>query len=157
MEDHDYLREAYEALKRADHLYYVSLKYARTVDVMRTILERLEDALTALLLAIIQHEVEAGKRDAFPESKPEQARAILSLDEAYQPLVQRRLFLRRLLRAPYTREREFRKAVTMIATLDGEPVHVTTETVKDYIDEVKEAFQHIYEEIRGVDDDIRFF
>ncbi|MEM3690615.1 MAG: hypothetical protein QXZ40_02715, partial [Candidatus Micrarchaeia archaeon] len=47
------LGEAFEEMKRADHLIYVSLKYTRTVDVIRSIVERLatayEKAITALL------------------------------------------------------------------------------------------------------------
>jgi len=159
MEERDYLREAYEALKRADHLYYVSLKYARTVDVMRTILERIEDALTNLLLAVLQHEVEQGRREAFPEAKPEQARAILQLaeDARYKRIVEQRMLLRRMLRAPFDREREFRKAVTMIIHLGREDVRLTIEAMKELIDMAKAFFQDVYEGLRGVQEDFRFF
>jgi hypothetical protein len=47
------LSEAFEELKRADHLIYVSLKYTRTVDVIKSIIERLinayDDAIITLL------------------------------------------------------------------------------------------------------------
>ena len=40
----DTIEKAKEELKRADHLYYVSLKYTKTVDVIKSIIERLINA-----------------------------------------------------------------------------------------------------------------
>ena len=34
-------QQATEEFKRIDHLYYVSLKYTRTVDVIRSVIERM--------------------------------------------------------------------------------------------------------------------
>ncbi len=36
---------AKEEIKRADHLMYVSLKYTRTVDILKSIIERLINAI----------------------------------------------------------------------------------------------------------------
>jgi len=48
------LEKAWEEIKRVDHLIYVSLKYTRTVDVIKSVVERLiasiDHALESLLL-----------------------------------------------------------------------------------------------------------
>ena len=40
------LDNAKEELKRVDHLFYVSLKYTRTADMMRHLIERLINAFS---------------------------------------------------------------------------------------------------------------
>ena len=41
----EYSDQLKSELKRADHLFYVSLKYTRTVDVIRSVIERFMNAL----------------------------------------------------------------------------------------------------------------
>jgi hypothetical protein len=47
------LDESKEELKRVDHLIYVSLKYTRTVDVLRNVVARLLAALDYALLSLL--------------------------------------------------------------------------------------------------------
>ena len=45
---------AVEELKRVDHLIFVSLKYTRTVDVLRSVINRLIDAYGAIIEGILK-------------------------------------------------------------------------------------------------------
>ena len=48
------LEDAKEELKRVDHLIYVSLKYTRTVDVLRNVIERLVTASEFMITAMLK-------------------------------------------------------------------------------------------------------
>lgn len=43
------ITNAVEELKRVDHLIYVSLKYTRTVDVIRSVINRLIESYNAII------------------------------------------------------------------------------------------------------------
>ena len=45
----DYLDDVKNEVKRVDHLIYVSLKYTRTVDVIRSVVERIINELGNLV------------------------------------------------------------------------------------------------------------
>ena len=51
----EYLDEAKEELKRADHLIFVSLKYTRTVDVLKSVIERLINSFDFGIIALVEY------------------------------------------------------------------------------------------------------
>ena len=132
---------AVQELKRVDHLFWVSLKYTRTVDVIKNVIERLINCIGFGLEALLKYAKEkklvssvpanAGLRcdllkETFPDS-PE----IIDYINFY-------LRLRKLSKAEYTRREEFRRHVTMIATIDkGEVVEVSIDVLKEYYDRTK--------------------
>ena len=73
------LNEAYEEVKRVDHLIYVSLKYTRTVDVIINILNRMVDAYAFMVDSMIMYATEQGKIVSEPESALERADLIKQL------------------------------------------------------------------------------
>ena len=46
------LEEAFEELKRVDHLIYVSLKYTRTTDVLKNVIDRMITTAECMMNAI---------------------------------------------------------------------------------------------------------
>ena len=60
------LDNAKEELKRADHLIFVSLKYTRTVDVIKSIVERLLNAFNLGIEALLIHAKGKGGTDTIP-------------------------------------------------------------------------------------------
>ncbi len=52
--EHEFLETAQDELKRADHLMFVSLKYTRTVDVIKSIITRLKAAIDAGFEVLLQ-------------------------------------------------------------------------------------------------------
>ena len=62
------LHDARQELKRIDHSVYVSLKYTRTVDVIRNILQRMVNTFGFGSTALLKFAVEQGKIGEFPKS-----------------------------------------------------------------------------------------
>ena len=63
-----FLEEARNEIKRAEHLMFVSLKYTRTVDVIRSLLERLVSALEACINSALEAAKERGTIDEIPNN-----------------------------------------------------------------------------------------
>lgn len=133
--------EALQELKRVDHLFWVSLKYTRTVDVIKNVVDRLINCIGFGLEALLKYAKEkklvasipanVGLRcDLLKETFPENLEMI--------DYINFYLMLRKLSKAEYTKREEFRRHVTMIATIDkGEIVNVDIDTLKEYYDKTK--------------------
>lgn len=141
----EYLIDANDELKRADHLIYVSLKYTRTVDVLRSVIERLINSCDFLINGYLNLLVEDEKIYEIP-SAPGAKAALMKKqykdDEDVVTHITFYLFLRKLLRAKFTRSSEFRRHVTMTSTIID--VETDNETiVKIEIDDVLEFYNKI--------------
>ena len=133
--------EAVQELKRVDHLFWVSLKYTRTVDVIRNVIERLINCIGFGLEALLKYAKEkklitsiptnAGLRcDLLKKTFPDNLELI--------DYINFYLMLRKLSKAEYTKREEFRRHVTMIATIDkGEVIEVDIDTLKEYYEKTK--------------------
>ena len=147
------LTNALSALKRADHIYYVSLKYARTVDVMRNLIERIITTLEYVGESLVKIRHDQGTMPEWPESKPERARLIMQLrdDPLGKDMIELLIYLRKLRRADFDRASEFRKAVTMTVHLPEGDVPITTDTMKEWLEQVKHMFERVFKEVKGED------
>ena len=56
-----FLEDAREEMKRAEHLLYVSLKYTRTVDVIKSLIGRLINAIDATTDKLLDYAVQKKK------------------------------------------------------------------------------------------------
>lgn len=147
------LTNALSALKRADHIYYVSLKYARTVDVMRNLVDRNIATLEYTGEALAKLRAEEGVLPDWPETKPERAAILMRLrtDPIGQEIIEQLIFLRKLRRAEFDRASEFRKAVTMTVHLPEGDLAITTDTMKEWLDRLKYLFEQVFKEVKGED------
>ena len=140
------LNDAYTEIKRADHIVYVSLKYTRTADVIKNVVERLIDANSLMIASLVKKLVADCKvvdseyslsekikllKDNFPEDK-------LILD-----MMEFNNYLRKLSRAEFTGENEYRTHVMMKAIVDGVLQEIDIEKITEYYDKVKSYFFHI--------------
>lgn len=133
--------EAVQELKRVEHLFWVSLKYTRTVDVIKNMIERLINCIGSGLEALLKYAMEkklitniptnAGLRcELLKKTFPDNAELI-----DYVNFYTR---LRKLSKAEYARREEFRRHVTMIATIDkGEIVEVNIDSLKEDYEKTK--------------------
>jgi len=140
------MNEEYEQakgeLRRADHLMYVSLKYTRTVDVIKSLIERMLNTYDNLILALLKH---AKERDPprIPRLRVELVRKHFAEDPSIMQHMSLYLLLRAIDRADFARAREFRRHVTMTAHLDDKEVEVTIDIAEDYYRKVKEFVKYI--------------
>ena len=126
---------AIQELKRVDHLFWVSLKYTRTVDVIKHVIDRLISCIGYGLESILKYAKEKKLITTVPENaglRCELLKKTFSDNAELMDYINFYLRLRKLSKAEYTRREEFRRHVTMIATIDkGEVVEVSIDTLKE--------------------------
>ena len=146
--------EAVQELKRVEHLFWVSLKYTRTVDVIKNMIERLINCIGFGLESLLKYAMEKKLVTSIPTNAGLRCELLKKTFPDNAELIDYVNFytkLRKLSKAEYTRREEFRRHVTMIATIDkGEIVEVNIDTLKEDYEKTKNfiAFVRkiIYEE-----------
>ena len=133
--------EAVQELKRVDHLFWVSLKYTRTVDVIKHVIERLISCIGFGLEALLKYAKEKKLLTSIPENAGLRCDLLKKTFPENLELMDYINFytkLRKLSKAEYTRREEFRRHVTMIATIDkGEIVEVDIDILKEYYEKTR--------------------
>ena len=146
------LAEAREELKRIEHIIYVSLKYTRTVDVVRNALNRLVSMFDFLIDALVEYAKKEGKFKQIPKSprlKVELVREAFEDDERILWYMNFYIFLRDILKAKFTKREEYRRHVTMIAELWNRTVEVNIDTLEDNLLKVATEFAEYCEILLG--------
>ena len=133
--------EAVQELKRVDHLFWVSLKYTRTVDVIKHVIERQISCMSFGLEAILKYAKEKKIITNIPSNAGLRCDLLKSTFPQNQELLDYITFytlLRKLSKAEFKRREEFRRHVTMIAMIDkGEVMEVDIDKLKEYYDYTK--------------------
>lgn len=144
------LDEAKEELKRVDHLIYVSLKYTRTVDVIKSIIERMINSFEFSIRASLEYAKEKKKIKAIPANVVEQCNVFLSLfrsvDESLEDYMAFYILLRKINRAHFERAREYRRHVTMTAFLEEGEIELDIDIITEYYHKLRN-FINIIENI----------
>ena len=132
---------AVQELKRVDHLFWVSLKYTRTVDVIKHVIDRLINCIGFGLEALLKYAKEKKLVTSIPENAGLRCDLLKKTFHENAELIDYINFyltLRKLSKAEYTRREEFRRHVTMIATIDkGEVVEVSIDKLKQDFDKTR--------------------
>lgn len=141
------MTNAVEELKRVDHLIYVSLKYTRTVDVIRSVVSRIMDCYGAIIDGFLENLEEEGKIMEIPQApmiKVQEIKKNFPKDEELIKNLEFYVFLRQLYRADFKRDGEFRKKVTMISEVPGHgTLEITMDSVMEYYEKTKKFLHHI--------------
>ncbi|MBS3112642.1 hypothetical protein J4418_00975 [Candidatus Woesearchaeota archaeon] len=149
------LRDALEEIKRVDHLIYVSLKYTRTVDVIKSIVQRMVDAMDFLIMANLLTEKES-TAEIFPQHASERARLLKSnfpQNNQLQDYLEFYLLLRKVLRAKYTASQEFRRHVTMSVNFTDadENLDINIDLIYEYYEKLKNFFDYTYQLVENAE------
>jgi len=156
-----YLIDALDELKRVDHLVYVSLSYTRTVDVLKSVVDRMISTSDFLLSCIIDDLNEKKPLDEVPLS-PALRVALLQKECKDVPEIVEYLklytMLRKIARCKYDRLREFRRHVTMVAHFDDDStMDVNIDVLKEYYEQIKGFFKYVKNMITGESNESRSF
>lgn len=139
--------QAIDELKRVDHLVYVSLKYTRTVDVIKNILDRMVASFEYIIVGVLKEDERQGKIFEVPNTPSGRLRDLKSLhadNASLMELLNFYVFLRKLHNAEYSASREFRRHVTMTAKLpDGELVEVNIDVISEYYAKCKKLLEGV--------------
>jgi hypothetical protein len=147
----DYLERLRNELKRVEHLFYVSLKYTRTVDVIRSVLERLMNALDIGIEAMLVKTKKRRKKLEVPEQprkKCELAKEIFAEDAKLIKFVDFYLEMRDIFQAKYDKRDEYRRNVTMTSMLEpGKIVEVNIDLLEEYYHKTLEFAEYVGEKV----------
>ncbi len=146
----DFLYDAREELKRADHLIFVSLKYTRTVDVLKHVIERLINCIDFLFVALLEDQKENGVIEEVPKAPIPKAKLIKECFSADEELVKWADFymhLRRVSKSDFTRSTEFRRHVHMTVVIEDEVVRVDIDIVTSWYKDLKEFFEYVAKQL----------
>lgn len=145
---------AKEELKRVDHLIFVSLKYTRTCDVMRSIIKRLIDSYDFIFLALLRR-----KTKEIPKIPAQVCQLVKEhyKDEKFIiDAVDFYLMLRRFnLVKQFTRVQEYRRNVTMILPMDNDVCEITIDSITEYYKESRDFLEKIYEKYYKEDEEMQ--
>lgn len=114
--------EAKEELKRADHSIYVTLKYTRTVDVIKNTIKRLISAFDISIDSLMEFLKSKKKIKEIPISKREKAKIIAKSVPKIKEHIDTYLLLRKIDIANYSKREEYRKHVTLIAEITPQEI-----------------------------------
>tara|TARA_Y100000310_G_scaffold255534_1_gene263015 strand:+ start:7802 stop:8305 length:504 start_codon:yes stop_codon:yes gene_type:complete len=146
------LDNAKDELKRVDHLFYVSLKYTRTADMMRHMVERLIKAFSFGIDSLLKYAKENKKIAEIPSNPAMKAKLLSETFPEDEVLNHINLYLklRKIIRVSYTQREEYRRHVTMTCTLDNsEVVEVNIDTLKEDYESAKDFIKYVEMIVEG--------
>ena len=146
------LDNAKEELKRVDHLFYVSLKYTRTADMMRHLIERLINAFSFGIESLLKYAKEEKIISHIPDSPTMRANLFLETFKEEEAINYINLYLklRKIIRADYSRKEEYRRHVAMTCKLEkGEISEVNIDVLKEYYETAKNFINYAQRKIEG--------
>lgn len=149
-----FLEEAREELKRADHIIYVSLKYTRTVDVIKNLVERLINCLDFIIDGLLEHAV-GQKLIAEGNDNPGLKVSLLkkAYGEKFAEVSALYLHLRKISRAEYKKSSEYRRHVAMTVTIDEGTFMIDIDKSKELYLKVKQFVEEAEALIGGEEED----
>ena len=146
------LDNARDELKRVDHLFYVSLKYTRTADMMRHMIERLINAFSFGVESLLKHAKESKKIVSIPDNPAMKCSLLLRTltGEELRDQINLYLMLRKMIRCEYSKREEFRRHVTMTCMMDkGEVIEINIDVLKIYYDTAKAFIDYVSRIVEG--------
>ena len=143
------LDDAGEKLKRAEHMIYVSLKYTRTTDVLLNVIARMIDAYEYMIDALLMYAQEKFDVEELPKSPLEKGNLVKKTysEQEIQDNIDLFFLLRKLHRAPYEKEQEYRRHVAMISTIDGREEIVNIDVITQYFEFQKQFFRFVVDKL----------
>jgi len=140
------LDNAKRELKRADHLIFVSLKYTRTVDVLKNIIARLIVIVDSGFEVLLKKGVDDKKITEIPKLnrlRVDDVKKIYGSDPKIMQFIDFYQLLRKIDKAHFERKMEYRRHVTMTAELENEKIEVTIDIISDYFQRTTEFINYI--------------
>ena len=135
------LEGAIEELKRADHLIFVSLKYTRTVDVIKSVIERIQNAFSFAIDAMLKY-YHIKQKISVPTNPVQKVEVLkkINTDKRFHEFLDFYLMLRKILRSEYTKIKEYRRHVAMIVKLEGRTEEINIDKIYEFYDMAKEFY-----------------
>jgi len=138
--------EACEELKRADHLLFVTLKYTKTVDVIKNIIHRFINAFDYSIIHVLQY-FKAQKKlkelPLTPISRAQETKKLASRRPEIRDFLDFYYLLRRIDKAEYTKKEEYRKNVALIVLDNDEVITIDIERLFEYYKKTRDFVAYV--------------
>ncbi len=143
--------QGFEELKRVDHLIFVSLKYTRTVDVIKSVLDRMILAFDSAIAALLNQKKQEDPELDIPTTPIKRGELVKSMytQQIIQDGMELYLLLRKIARAEYQRESEYRRHVTMKVIIEGEEINVDIDKTVELYEQIKEFMSFVSKMLKG--------
>ncbi len=129
----DLAENAKEELKRADHSLYVTLKYTRTVDVIKGTIKRLISAFDLASMEVNAFLHLKKKLKVVPPVAKIRAEMVAQYFPKLKSYIDFYFMMKAIDKAEYSKKEEYRKNVALIAFADiNKPVEVNIEALKGF-------------------------
>lgn len=140
--------KAASEFKRADHLFYVSLKYTRTGDVLISLLDRLIECVDKSMDILFKIK-EIKDIPPAPLPRANLIKQHFAEDKIIMKTMDLFFVMRKIMRSEREASNEFRRTLKLTIQLpdEDEPFILDIDTAQIYYDIVKEYLQHVKEMI----------
>jgi len=135
----------------ADHLYYVSLKYTKTCDVILNLISRWISLIDKCVDSILEKLKKKKIIESIPiapfqkitviKEKMKRNKEVLEILELY-------MFFKRIRNLKYSKEQEFRKGVALVVSEDEEKIKIDLEKLKELNEKIEKFLIFIKEYIK---------
>lgn len=133
---------AHEELKRIDHLIFVTLKYTRTVDIIRTIIGKLILTLDYETEKYYNFQCEKNRLKDIPPVPLMRMKKLEQLhpkDQKIKDLIDFYVQIKAIYNAEFKAKEEYRKNVTLVTK--GKEINIPT--LREYADATKDYVQYM--------------
>lgn len=135
-------QDAFDEFKRVDHLIHVTLKYTRTVDIIRNAIKRLVSTLDYQIIDVMEWAVLQKKIDKLPPvalMRCDTMEKLFKTDATVKDIIDFYHHLRKISQSEFKKKEEYRKNVALV-TAD---VEVTIDKLKDYANQTKSYINYL--------------
>ncbi len=154
MEINENFRLAQKDMIRADHLLYVSLKYSRTIDVIRSLINRLIDAFDLANIAVLEEHLQGDELKKTLHGSKTRTDALVKIFPETQEYVDFYFYLRKLYKGPVLQSlSEFRKNVTLVTEIDGKEERVDLVKSEEFYFKMKDFIKLLNKLMHEVDEE----
>jgi hypothetical protein len=134
----EFLEDAREELKRADHLIYVSLKYTRTVDVLESVVQRFINCVGFTIDGLLDYAVEKKKLVEKPTNEGLKCKAMVEIyGDEVKLMIDFYIRMRKILRGEHRKSSEYRRHVTMTTEIEEGTYNIDIDVSRELYIEVE--------------------
>ena len=147
-------RLAKKEMIRADHLLYVSLKYSRTVDVVRSVINRLIEAFDFANIAVLESRFQGDELKNYLHGSKTRTEGLMRIYPETKEYVEFYFYMRKLYKGPVIASlNEFRKNVTLVTEIEGKKEEVNILKIIEYYEKTKEFVSLINKLLNKVEEE----
>jgi len=137
-------------LKRVDHLLFVTLKYTRSCDIIKSIIRRLISAFDLAIIDALTFLKKKNKIKNIPLTPISRAEILKTTFKKIEMLDYLNFYflLRFIDRAEYTKKEEFKRHVTLTVMQDDEAIEVDIDILYEYFEKAKGFVEYVGEKFK---------